>query len=434
MTNTSGGASKSTTQPVILNACLAYMRFNMVSRDKLYIQDATCARFDLQSLKAAHEVITEFCGGGSKYRGPQNSSQRERIVHCFEEIYRILANLDAQRLTPSIACPSEDLHKLLEMNGHWDHKVTEDRFQKIEGDVSYIKGMESSLADLKRTVLAMMTNKSLPGDIGLPLAVKERVLSESTSQVSHLEKKLITKSRSESVTSNKRFRQEEEEEEELSDSDLQFLQPKYNLRKAEKRQKRSPDNKTFNKVSSASTAPISTPQRRKANWGKAVNTSSSGLVGAIPDLFVFNCAENPDESAVKAYLVARGITVVSVQMKSPPDAYKKSFKVSVASQGDYDILLAGEILPVGAGVKRFVHPRRLQARQSWSSMNHPPVITSSTANGQTGNINEFMTLSESESSSLIRGNSGAGNNTSAATVSKDINIEGTNLSSVCKND
>ena len=252
--NGESAANESPTQPVILNACLSYMRFNMVSRDKLYIQDATCARFDLPSLKIAHEVITKFCDSDkkSKYRGPNNVSPRDKAAHCFDEIYKILANLDRECLTPSIACPSEELHKLLEMNGHWDHKVIEDRFQKIEGEVSYIRGMERALEDIKCTVLAMMTNKSLPAATVLPPPSNERLQSEILVRESHHDNNLTPKVRSESVVSYKRFRQEDDD---VSDSDLEFLQPKYNLKKAEKRQKRSPDNKILNKVSSSSTVP-----------------------------------------------------------------------------------------------------------------------------------------------------------------------------------
>ena len=83
--------------PVILNACLAYMRFQMISRDKLYIQDATCARFNLPSLKYAHEILFKSANPTVKYtaqRGPNKSGPREKAIFFFTECFKMLVDLD----------------------------------------------------------------------------------------------------------------------------------------------------------------------------------------------------------------------------------------------------------------------------------------------------------------------------------------------------
>lgn len=431
MSNNGVTSDESPTQPVpILNACLSYVRHNMIHRDKLYILDSTLSRFDLSSIKVAHEVLSKSCDPTLRYsyRGPKKASQREKAIHALDEIFHILVNLDAQRLTPCIACPSEELNKLLVMNGPCDHKMLEDRFQSLESQVSQIKSMENTMDDLKRTVLALMTNKA-SSDVptAIPPVVKERIQSEIIIVDKQPDMQLKAKGRSFSVSS-KRGRSDDEEE---SDIDTEFLEPKYNVRKQEKRQKRSPDNKIFSKLVSNG-APKFTPQRRLANWGKAVVATSPSV---IPDLFVFNCSGKPDENVVKSYLEGKGINVLSVLMKSPPNSVKRSFKVSVASHDDHDKLSSGEILPVGVGVKKYLHTRRPLV-QAWTVPSVPSVSSSAAVNAdQNKNINEFLHLSDSEKSALTSGRTNMDDCpliASAATVSK--NIKDTNVnSSVCHN-
>lgn len=394
----------------ILNACLAYVRYNMISRDKLFIQDATCARFDLQSIKIAHEVLSKYCDPSMhySYRGPKKSSIRDKAVHAFEEIYKIMINLDSQGLSPIIACPSEDLHQVLAMNGHCDHKMIEERFQKIEGEVSYVKGMERSVEDLKRTVLALMSSTKLPPTTAtaIPPVVQERLQSDRIPLNKQQDKQLVQKPRSVSVCSAKRLRSDDDSDSEL---DLEFIEPKYNKKKLEKRQKRSPDNKPYSNVFTSSSAPKPTPIRRQANWGKVSDTTSTGFAGAVPDLFIFNCRGKPEESTVKSYLESKKLNIVKVEMKSSIHSYTRSFKVSVASHADYDKLHAGDLLPVGVAVKKFIYPKRRFGAQTWSNTT-TSMDTTSVANstkdpvtpGTRVRLNEFYNLTDSELSSLIK--------------------------------
>ena len=248
--------NESTSPPVpILNACLSYVKFMMINRDRLYIFDATVARFDIPSIKVAHEMISKFCDPTLRhtYKGPHKGTPREKAVHAVEGIYKILVNLDAQGLNPTIACPSEELNKILVLNGPCDHKMLEDRFQLIESQISHIKSLESSMVDIKRTVAAIMTNSqttSHSAGAAAPPVIIERLQSDINVNARTTDIQSGSKGRSFSVSSVKRGRSDDED----SDIDTEFLQPKYNLRKQEKRVKRSPDHKPLSKLSSSSSS------------------------------------------------------------------------------------------------------------------------------------------------------------------------------------
>ena len=375
-------------KPPIFNAVLAYMKFLMLSRDRAYLQEAIIARFSLDDLINAHKVISSHCEPDSVHskRGPNKAGRREKMISFFDDTYRIMCNLDKEGLSPVIACPAENLGVILNLNGHCDQKLNEARFQQLEEKVSKFGILESTVTELRNTVSTLLSGKSHPSLPASTVLSSERLLKENTARGSSPDVVFTPqKVRSDSVVSNKRGRVEDDE---LLDSDMEFIEPRYNSRKADKRLKRLSDNKLpFNKGTSSSVNPSmkSAVYRRKANWGKTRNTSSSGLTDAIQDLFVFHCAGNPDEKVVKSYLESHSINVTSVEMKSHKDAFRKSFRVSVASHGDYDKLLAGEILPVGTGVKPFIPSRSVHASHTWKT-------TSSTVSPSVSSnaLNEFI--------------------------------------------
>ena len=87
-------------KPPIFNLCLAYLKFLMLTKDKLHIINFMVARFKWQDLKRAHELLSKFCNPDSEYnkRGP-NSGDRSRAEFFCSESYRILANLDKENLS-----------------------------------------------------------------------------------------------------------------------------------------------------------------------------------------------------------------------------------------------------------------------------------------------------------------------------------------------
>ena len=406
MTGDSSGNSTETVSGndmPILNACLSFIRYTMISRDKLYIQDATCARFDIASIKNAHKVLHIFCDPTEKYtyKGPNKSSMREKSIHAFEQIYDKLKFLDARGQTPTIACPSDELHSILSMNGHCDHKVMEIRFQKVEDDVSDLKSMEKTVEDLKRSVLALMSgtspmySASAAAMSAISPSTRDRVMGNSVGLVT------TTRARSPSVASSKRNRSESDGS--SDNSDLDFKVPKYHEKRVVRRDKKlktSGDPKSY-ATSLKSGTPKSSLNRRPANWGKSSEASCSGFAGAVPDAFLFNCAGNPTEQQVRDHLVSKKISVVNIKLKSGVEAYRRSFQVSLLTHTDYDNLLSGEFLPRGVGVKKFIHPKYVG--QSWAS-NRPAFVKHPSSDKVTADVNGFFKLSEIESDLLLRKN------------------------------
>ena len=109
-------------------------------------------------------------------------------------------------------------------------------------------------------------------------------------------------------------------------------------------------------------------------------------------LFIFNCAGRPDEHKVKKYLESKDLMINKVTMMSQPDAYKRSFRVSVATCSDYDKLLSGEPLPPFVGVKKFIFGRN-KANRSNSGQWSPGKKDSDV-------INDFINQSNTERSLL----------------------------------
>ena len=412
-------------KPPILNFCLAYLKFLMLTKDKLHIISFMCARFSWKDLKRAHELLSNYCNPDVDYnkRGP-NSGDRSRAEFFCAESYRILENLDKQDLSPVVAIPSENIGAMLAFNDVHDHKKVDQRFQLIEEKVAKIGTLEATVTGLCETVATLLSGKSLPPLHDPVVLSSEPIRKENTVRRSNPDVlSMPSRNRSDSVASIKRGRPEESD---ASDIDLGFLEPRYNRRKAEKRLKRSSDNKLLpNKVAPLSDNPIVKPSanRRKANWGKVRNTASTGLTGAIRDLFVFNCSGNPDEKVVKSYLESQSINVTSVEMKSSKEAFKKSFRVSVASHDDYDKLLAGEILPVGTGVKPFIAPRNVHGSQPWKN-----TLARDNSQVSPNSLNDF--IKEGELLKTIVSNAAK---PSGLIVSKNISNTSDTITTVCNN-
>ena len=417
------GSSSDEVKPPILNSCLAYMRFLMNTRDKSYVQDSVCARFTVNILKAAHKALSKFCDPALEYnvRGPTKSSPREKAVFFFDESYKILVKLDRQALSPVLACPSDELGTLLDMNGPCDHKMMENRFQSLEDKVSLISGFEKSLHDLKCTVASMgnSSDKQLAAT-AITVAMSDRIKEQSNQCVANVSNSVPDRSRASSISSLKRVRDDSDGE---SDVDTTFFTPKSHIRK-EKKQKRLQENKSYSGALKSSSAPKASTTRRQANWGSSTSTTSAGFAGAVPELFISNCRDNPKEEEIKVYLESKQLTILSVKMMSQPDAFKKSFKIKVSSFSDYAKLISGgQYLPRGVAVKKFIYPRSVNASRQWAAapvsntpapnltslVNHPSVSVEAVtgdaviSSGQVTNsqITEFYQHSEGELSSLI---------------------------------
>ena len=152
----------------VINSCLAFTKFLMSSRDKVYIREIITSKFDLDSLKKAYEVLHKFCEPDIKftYQGPRkNASVRDKCVHVFDKFYGKLCELDAKAESPMIACPSEDLF-LIFSSGGADSTRQEDRFSKLE----------ESVMDIQRTLTQMMGN----GTSSILPSTRQRLMSSAS--------------------------------------------------------------------------------------------------------------------------------------------------------------------------------------------------------------------------------------------------------------
>ena len=392
--------------PPILNACLAFMRFHMTSRDKLYIQDATCARFSLNVLKQAHEVLFKGCHPTAKYiavRGPNKGGPREKSIFFFEECFKKLVDLDQKGLQPIIACPSDELYVFLGDNGSYDHKLNENRFAKLE----------KSMDEMSTVLATIMSGGNPPGLPAPTVLPKQSVLAEASvvPTTSTLPAPAIPSNmhmfrgngriRADSTSSAKRDRSDDE------DLDKSFTEvgPRNRSKKV-----KTNNTKSFSSVAQANGPPKSTVIRRQANWGKATNSKPNELVGAVPELFIFNCAGRPDEHKVKKYLESKDLMINKVTMMSQPDAYKRSFRVSVATCSDYDKLLSGEPLPPFVGVKKFIFGRNNRSNSDQWSLGKK----------ESDVINDFINQSNTERSLLSNLSAAQGGLESDQTISKII--------------
>ena len=121
-------------KPVILNGCLTYVKYLMISNDKDSVQDRVCSKFDCATIKAAYEALFKCVKPTEKftYRGPTKGSDREKQVHAFNEVYKMLSNLDAQGISPVIACPRDALHTMLQVGALPNRFVYEDMLRSLE--------------------------------------------------------------------------------------------------------------------------------------------------------------------------------------------------------------------------------------------------------------------------------------------------------------
>ena len=147
MATTSDGAT------VILNPVLTYVKYLMGCETKLSIQNTVCAKFDLESLKSAREVLYKAVNPNDRYvyNGPKSSStDSEKAVHALEGILTKLQVLDKNASSIVFACPSYDLACINPSNGN---TVSEDiamfRMNKMEQEIGELKSMKSQIADLQ---------------------------------------------------------------------------------------------------------------------------------------------------------------------------------------------------------------------------------------------------------------------------------------------
>lgn len=320
--------------PVVVNTLLAYTKHLMQSRDKAYITDAVCAKFSLDTIKQAREIILETCDPQQPrpaYQGPNgNKTVREKAVHAFEMIFIKLNHLD-QAKSPTFACPSNELHLLIDHNAiaSNDLKAMSER----------LRVLESSHAELKGTVTGMIANPIVSANQSTTPSLINSVFAPAT------------RDRSDSVRSTKRNLStgSDMEAEEASGD---FTLPKRQLKNIDrKRRKLSASYSSVLKDGS----PKPTSRNHQFSWGKSEDALVEGFSGVVPDVFIYHCSPGSNGDAIKLDLINKGLKIKNVELKSNENANLRSFRVSVETREDYDKLMSGVHIPMHVKFRKYIH-------------------------------------------------------------------------------
>ena len=130
-----------------------------------------------------------------------------------------------------------------------------------------------------------------------------------------------------------------------------------------------------------------------------------------------------------------GINVKSVELKSHKDAETRSFKVSVGTLQDFDMVMSRSFIPRYVKVKRFIHYRdskdvkrlNVQAPCLTSFMNHPSVSPKPScvdnSNVDSSYDNTSITVPHNEQTDLVKLPSNSLNDVANCTVILEQNTE-----------
>ena len=332
--------------PVILNACLAYTKHLMNSRDKMFIVNSVCSKFDCNTIKSAREVMQKLTDPDSekRYRGPNSSkTDREKSIHALEGILSMLSAMD-QTGAPDVtfACPANDLPLLLHdaNEATSGNLVNSSRLLDLEKKVAEIDQLKFSLIEIQKTVAALSSNPN-----------------KASSTVTDSMFPALQRERSGSNVSTKRLRSESNETVDLRSDTNGFSLPKAQQKKL-KKQGIGSDNKApsyANQVKKDTPKPI--PSKKQFTWGKLEGTASSGLRGVVPDVFISGLDHQTTPEALEQHLVSVNISVRKIEQKSSASAFYKSFKVSVNSVDDFDKMISGDHIPKYSKVRKWIHYR-----------------------------------------------------------------------------
>ena len=380
---------------VILDACLSYIKFLMGSESKLAIQNVICAKFELDTLKTSREKLFKCVYPDKKYvyNGPKSTStDAQKSVHALEGILTTLHQLDQTASSLIFACPSYQLESVMNSESQpAGDEIQRLRLCKIESDISDLKSMKVKMDDLQNTMIAMMTS-----------SFKDQPSQPSLLPKNDREFPPIMRNRSSSVASNKRQRTNDSDSDISLDADG-FQLPKNILKKnarAEKKSNSNPPSMNLfsDKLKNGKSKPEGTPKpknmKKTFQWGKATDESSAGLQGVVPEIFVTKCNNNTEPSQIVNHLKEKGINVKNVERKSREGAYFKSFKISVSSQHEYDLVISGEPLPKGIQVRPWIYYKNNSPSSNVGSFKSAP---GTSVNNASPNLNqELMELENLE--------------------------------------
>lgn len=331
------GGGQSAPSSHIINSCLAYIHSYMSSRDKQYIKGIVCSRFSLEKLKEARECIFKYHAPDAdyKYRGPNSKQERDKIYDAFEGIYSKLVKLDGEDKLPTFSVPSDELSQLLTI--HEGQTKDDSKFKEYDRKFENVEKQLEEVKETFHTFVKVVTSGSQPTlqvpNKSIPPVVRNRLLSTGSK-------------RSASAFSS--------DEESISAVDSEGFQQTRAQRQRLKRAKKNSTNDTMPNTG-YSGAVKNGRDKPKSTWGTIKPTSN--FRGAVPEIFLYNCDRTVTSDDVKDYFTINNVNIRKIEKKSHIEAQRNSFRISPATQEDYDRISDGSIIPEGMAVRKFIPPR-----------------------------------------------------------------------------
>ena len=297
----------------------------MSSQAKYQIREDTCAKFNLEQLKLAREVLYKTCDPEVhySYNGPHISktTERERMNDAFDGIFSKLVKLDADNQMPSFAVPSMELLSLLKISeDQGNHSTCAQKFNR----------MEEEMGELKKTFhtfVSVVTSSDNKGASAVPPATRNRLLSSSSvkrgaDEVDD-EEDIHSYSEAEGEKETPFGYQRHQRQKQVKRAKLNNTQPQ-----AQPQVKQD----TYSGIASKNPKP-----KPPSTWGTAKPTNN--FKGAVPEIFMYGCDADTLPNEIVEYYKGHNIVIRKIEKKSHELAARKSFQISPATKEDFEKLL-----------------------------------------------------------------------------------------------
>ena len=349
---------------IVINACLCYIHSLMMNRNKFIIEEKTVSSFNLQALKEARELLFKHLEpDGPKYQGPNRSTERQKMIHAFESIYKKMSEVDAATSQVIFVCPSYELSLIPQLSSDNNHIKCSDKLNQIQAVLQQqIDEIKTTFHSYSAKVVGTADSAPSLGAMKMSTPIFGRTRRDSMKRklspapIDSLEKSTYVDAASSVETPN------------MDSGDRGFTYQRDYRRKIARLESKtdSPVN-----VAAPSVAAPSAPAKSRFTqnkrpdvvWG-TVESSPTGIKGVppkprfVPDVFLsrFDPVDTTEEK-VKFYLIKQGVNVSEVKRVSHDDAPFKNFRVSVEKREDFNKLMSGDFVPQFVSVKKFWIPR-----------------------------------------------------------------------------
>ena len=186
-------------QPVVTieNACLGFIRSQLLRLDHHEVMLSTVLKFGLEEIKLARESLFRHTGTKSySYQGLKDpSSPHKRGMHCVGSIIAKFEELNKSGQQINIVVSASDLYRLVimfqncgpavESHGKMDPNLTE-QLSKLQSDVKYLKSLPhninpAAMPTPRYSSSAVKNRKELIRSVNVNTPNKRRRIEESVS-------------------------------------------------------------------------------------------------------------------------------------------------------------------------------------------------------------------------------------------------------------